>query len=144
MDKARNYLGIARKAGKLEMGEEASGAAVRRGKAKLLALACDASDNARARAAGFVRGKKTPLIELPYTKDEIAGLTGKGVGCSMLAVTDIGLSSHLASALRAGHGEQYGEVSVQLAARNAKALRRKAEARAHDRNKKTGKGRTKI
>ena len=65
MSKALRYLGIARKAGFLELGEENTGAAVRGSKAKVVFLAADASDNARRRAEGFVYGKNIPLLTLP-------------------------------------------------------------------------------
>mgnify|MGYP002627501615 CR=1 FL=1 len=67
-DKALGYLGIMRKAGKLAIGEIDSGSAVRGGKAILLCLAADASDNARTRAEGFVYQTNTPLIRLPFEK----------------------------------------------------------------------------
>ena len=46
MDKLLRYFSIARKAGLLELGEEDTGAAVRGGKAKVVFLAADASENA--------------------------------------------------------------------------------------------------
>jgi ribosomal protein L7Ae-like RNA K-turn-binding protein len=92
MDKAARYLGIARKAGYLEIGAENCGAAVRSGKAKLLLLASDASDNARQRAEGFIYGRNTPLAVLPDDKETLSGLTGTP-NCAMLAFTDIGLAS---------------------------------------------------
>ena len=61
MNKALNYLGLAKKAGLLEIGEENTGAAIRGGKARLVLLASDASDNAGRRAEGFLHGKKTPM-----------------------------------------------------------------------------------
>ena len=70
MDRAVSYLGIARKAGLLTTGEESCGAVVRAGKAKLLCLASDASPNAARRAEGFVYGTRTPLLRVPYTKEE--------------------------------------------------------------------------
>ena len=54
MDKAAQYLGLARKGGMLAVGEEGSGAATAAGKARLLMLAADASPNAQKRAAGFL------------------------------------------------------------------------------------------
>lgn len=140
-DKVLRYMGIARKAGFLELGEEDTGAAVRGGKAKVVLLASDASDNARSRAEGFVRGRSAPLLRLPSTKDEISAATGKG-GCSMAAVTDIGLASSLATALAELDPERYAEAAEALSQKRAKADRRKAEAQAHKRNMKTGKRRT--
>jgi len=142
MAEAIGYLALGRKAGLLEIGEENTGAAVRSGKGKLLVLARDASDNARARAAGFVFARKTPVITAPYTKEEISAAVGKP-GCSMAAFTDIGLASSFADALERELPEEYGEAAAALREKNAKQARRKAEAKAAERNKKTGKRRTK-
>lgn len=141
MDRAINYLGIARKAGFLEVGEENTGAAVRGGKAKLLLLASDASDNARSRAKGFVAGRRALIVELPYTKLDIAEHTGKN-GCSMAALCDIGLADSLMQALAERDPERYAEQSAEVHRRNDKAKQRKSEAKAHQRNIRTGKRRT--
>jgi ribosomal protein L7Ae-like RNA K-turn-binding protein len=142
MDKALNYLGIARKAGLLIAGEEASGAAIRAGRAKILVLASDASGNASRRAEGFLTGRKIPLVRVPYTKEEIGVATGSGQ-CSMAAVTDVGLASSFMQAL-SEEKQEYSDVAEQLRLKNEKALLRKREAKAHDRNKRTGKGRMKV
>ena len=47
-----NMLGLMRKAGAIDIGETNTGGACRAGKAKVLLLAADASDNAQSRAAG--------------------------------------------------------------------------------------------
>jgi len=138
MDKTLNLFGLTRKAGSLELGEEASGVVVRAGKAKVLMLASDASDNARRRAEGFVMGTNTPFITLPYTKSEISEATGKR-GCSMAAVTDIGLASSIMKSLAETDGEKYGEAAEEIHLRENKARQRKKEALAHDRNKRMGK-----
>ena len=49
------FLGLMRRAGKLSVGEEGTGQVARAGKARLILLARDASDNARDRAEGFAR-----------------------------------------------------------------------------------------
>ena len=46
-EKTLNLLGLMRKANAIAVGETNTGGAVRAGKAKLLLLAADASDNAR-------------------------------------------------------------------------------------------------
>ena len=56
-----------RKAGRIALGEHDAGAAARAGKACLLLLAQDASDNARKRAEGFAHAAQAPLLRLPYT-----------------------------------------------------------------------------
>ena len=61
MNKALGYIGIAKKAGALSVGETNAGAVVRAGKGRVLLLASDASPNARHRAEGFVAGTQTPV-----------------------------------------------------------------------------------
>lgn len=143
MDKALNYLGIARKAGRIELGEENTGIAARGGKARLVILASDASDNARRRAEGFVARTHIPLLTVPFTKAEISDMTGKS-GCSMAALTDIGLAHSFASALELEHGEDFSEVAGLLGERLQKAMQRRSETKAHERNRKTGNRRSSI
>ena len=50
MDKLLNLIGLAKKAGKLEVGEEPVGAAARSKHARLILIASDAADNTRRRA----------------------------------------------------------------------------------------------
>lgn len=131
-----NYIGIARKAGSIQLGETNSGAAVRCGKAKLLVLASDASVNARKRAENFVYGRNTALLTLPYTKEELCSITGAH-GCSMAAFTDIGLAAAFLKKL-AETDSAFLEASEKLTAQNEKAMQRKKEAQAHSKNKKFG------
>lgn len=140
MDKAAQYLCIMRKAGKLEIGEYDAGAAVKAGKAQLLVLAQDASDNARRRAETFVYGRSTPLIRLPYTKAELSARVGK-TGCAMAAMTDLGLAAAFSSALAEADPETYSTLAAQLAAQKASADTQKKEAAAYARNMRIGKRR---
>ena len=141
MDKALNYLGLMRKAGACAVGETDCGIACREGKVRLLLLASDASDNAHARAKGFVYGRKIPLLVLPYSKMELAGRLGKG-SISMMAVYDLGLAVAFLKALNTDgeHSELVAQMEEQLKQQN----QRKAEKKAHERNKKFGKRRTKA
>ena len=141
MDKALNYLGLMRKAGACAVGETDCGIACREGKVKLLLLASDASDNAHARAKGFVYGRKIPLLVLPYSKMELAGRLGKG-SISMMAVYDLGLAVAFVKALNTdgAHSELVAQMEDKLKQQN----QRKAEKKAHERNKKFGKRRTKA
>ena len=56
MDKAMNYLSLARKGGLAELGEEPVGAAARAGKAYLILVAEDASDHTWRRAQSYAAG----------------------------------------------------------------------------------------
>lgn len=123
-DKILSMLGLMRRANAIEIGETNSGAAVRSGKAKLLLLASDASDNAWHRAEGFVFGYNTILTDLPYTKEEISMNVGVS-GCSMAAVTDIGFANALINALSAVDSEKYSAIAEAVNSRFAKAERRK-------------------
>lgn len=141
MDKALNYLGLMRKAGACALGETDCGSACRAGKVKLLLLASDASDNAHSRAKGFVYGRNIPLVVLPYTKMELAGRLGRGA-VSMMAVYDLGLAVALMKALNTDG--KHMALIAQLEDKLEQQNKRKAEKKAHERNKKLGKRRTKA
>jgi ribosomal protein L7Ae-like RNA K-turn-binding protein len=115
-----------RKAGRLEIGETNTGSAVKAGKAKLLLVAADASDNAKKRAEGYLAGRRALLVPLPYTKDDLSELLGKG-GCSMAAVTDIGLAEAFVAALAEADPTRYQETAIEIGRRKDRAVRRKAE-----------------
>lgn len=129
MAKALDYIGIARMSGGIETGEDNTKSLIKSGKAKLAILASDASPAAKRRAEGYVFETNVPLLETPYTKEQISAIAGRP-GCSMAAFTDLGLSASFVSALCTEYGTRYGPVNEILEQR----LRR-AKAR------KTGKGR---
>lgn len=119
-------MGIMRKAGKLEIGETNTGAAVRAGRAKLVLVAADASDNAKKRAEGYLIGRSAPLVPLPYNKEELSQLLGKG-GCSMAAVTDMGLADAFVATLAEVDPARYKETAMEIGRKKDKSARRKAE-----------------
>ena len=129
MDKALQYMTMARKAGLLAVGEESCRAAAASGKARLLLLASDASDNARKRAAGFLYGRRALLTSLPWTKAELSGLLGRH-GCSMVCFTDLPLAARFASAMTGDHSD-WQDTAELLSRREEKAVRRKAAPRKH-------------
>ncbi len=114
-----------RRAGKIEIGETGTGAAVRAGRARLLLLAADASENARKRAEGYLYGRRALLAPLPYAKAELEAQLGKS-GCSMAACTDFGLSAAFLEALAEKAPEEYGPLSLEMERRADKAARRRA------------------
>lgn len=136
-EKCLNLLGMMRKAGAIEIGEANTGAACRDGKAKLLILAADASDNARRRAESFVNGRRTVMIKLPFTKEEVSEKVGAG-GCSMAAVTDLGFANAFVKLLASDEPERYAEAAETLNARYDKAVRRK-KSKAVEKKKRQGK-----
>lgn len=137
MNSAFNYIGIAKKAGSLAVGETEAGAACRAGKAKILLLASDASDNTVRRAENLISGHKTLIVRLNCTKAELGELSGSRA-CALAAVTDVGIAASLLGELSKDDGD-YAQAAADMAAKNEKAKKRKAEALAHERNKRVGK-----
>lgn len=142
-EKTLNLLGLMRKANAIAVGETNTGGAVRAGKAKLLLLASDASDNARSRARGFTHGRDVVTVTLPFTKDEIAAHIGVS-SCAMAAITDIGFANAFMKSLAAAVPEGYDESTAEIQRRFEKADRRKKEAAAHEKNKRIGKRRNNV
>ena len=142
-EKTLNLLGLMRKANAIAVGETNTGGAVRAGKAKLLLLAADASDNARSRARGFTHGRDIVTVTLPFTKDEIAAHVGVS-GCAMAAITDIGFANAFMKSLAAAVPDGYDESVAEIQRRFEKADRRKKEAAAHEKNKRIGKRRKNV
>lgn len=140
-EKALKLLGLMRRANAIQVGEEGSGAAVHAGKARLLLLAEDASDNARRRAESFVNGRRAQLITLPFSKEELAAGLGVGGG-SMAAVTDLGFADALMKLLAGIDPERYAADAAETGRRAQKAARRKAETAAAKGKQRTGKRRT--
>ncbi len=135
--KSLDLLGLMRKAGAIEIGETNTGAACKDGKARLLILACDASDNACRRAEQFVNGRRTLLVKVPFSKEEISDKTGKP-GCSMAAITDLGFANAFVKDLSETEPGLYAEAAESLSARYSKALRRK-KSTAVEKKKRQGK-----
>ena len=142
-EKTLNLLGLMRKANAIAVGETNTGGAVRAGKAKLLLLAADTSDNARSRARGFTHGRDIVTVTLPFTKDEIAAHVGVS-GCAMAAITDIGFANAFMKSLAAAVPDGYDESAAEIQRRFEKADRRKKEAAAHEKNKRIGKRRNNV
>ena len=124
MSKALNYLGIARKAGSIELGEENVKALIKAGKARLVLLASDASEGVTQRVNGYVYGFHAPVVRLPYDAGELGGALGRA-RCSAAAIPDLGLAVSLAAALAEEYDDSYAEVAQTLAARQARIAARK-------------------
>ncbi len=134
MDKALNYLSLARKAGLAELGEEPVGGAARAGKAYLILVAGDAGDHTWRRAKAFAAGTDQQAVKLPCTKDEMGMATGR-TALAIAAITDVSMALALASSLP----QIPAEVMEILTAKAEKAKKRKKEAQAHQKNVRTGK-----
>ena len=136
MDKALNYIALARKAGLVELGEEPVGAAARAQHARLVVVAQDASDHTWRRALSFVAGTEQQCIRVPFSKDAL----GQAIGRTSLAIaafTDPALALAFLKALP--QSDKYQTVLESLDKRTQRIHQRQVEAKAHQRNKQRGK-----
>lgn len=136
MDKALNYLSLARKGGLAELGEEPVGAMCRTGKAYLVMVAADASDHTWRRAKSFVAGTEQQAVRLKATKEEMGFVVGRQ-SLAIAAITDPALALALVKAL--GEPEKFKLTLEILTAKAEKATKRRKEAKAHQRNVRKGK-----
>ncbi len=126
MSGAGNLLGMARRAGAVQIGEEASAQAVLDHKAKLILVAADAGASGAARMSRL-ESEKMPVLTVSDTKAELGGALGFA-SCAACAVTDLGLASAIVKQL-AAEDPHAAELSATLEARAKKAQRRKADTR---------------
>ena len=131
MDKSLNYLGLARKAGTAELGEEPVGAAARALHAHLILVASDASDHTWRRAKSFVAGTQQQCIRVPFTKDEMGFIIGR-TSLAMAAITDAALALSFVKALP--EPEKYEQAIAYLTERTERIRQRQKEEKAHQRN----------
>ena len=136
MDKALNFLSLARKAGTAELGEEPAGAAARAGKAYVLLVASDCGDHTWRRAKSFAAGTDQQAIRLPFTKDEMGMATGRA-SLAIAAITDVSMA--LAWVKSLPEQEKYAESIAVLEQKAARQKQRKKEAQAHKKNVRMGK-----
>ena len=135
MDKALNYMALARKAGRIELGEEPAGAAARAQHARLIVVANDASDHTWRRAKSFVAGTDQQCIKVPFTKDQLGLAVGR-TSLALAAFTDPAMALAFVKALE--QPEQYKAVMESLDKRTQRIRQRQQEAKAHARNKSRG------
>ena len=135
VDKALNYLALARKAGRVELGEEPVGAAARAQHARLVVVASDATDHTWRRAKSFVAGTQQQCIKVPFTKDQLGMAIGRS-SLALAAFSDPALALAFVKAL--GDPQTYGDVLENLEKRTQRIRQRQTEERAHQRNKRVG------
>ncbi|BAL01239.1 hypothetical protein OBV_40400 [Oscillibacter valericigenes Sjm18-20] len=133
-------LGLCKRAGMLEVGEEPVESAVRARDVRVLLLASDAAENTARRAAHFSEMGQCLQIRVPFTKEEL----GKAVGradCALLGVTDIGFAAAIARRLADEDAEAYGDAADRLEVKAQRAALRKTEEALHEKNLRRGKKR---
>ena len=136
MDKALNYLGLARKAGLAELGEEPVGGAARALHARLVIVASDASDHTWRRAMSFVAGTKQQVLRGPFTKEQLGFAIGRQE-LAIAAFTDAALAASFVKALP--QTEKTAQVLEALNEKARQVKQRQKEAKAHQKNVRMGK-----
>ena len=137
-DPILHLLGLAKKAGRLEIGEEPVGAACRARRARLVLLAQDAAPNTRRRCAHFGQAGDVLWLEVPFSKAELGACFSR-TSCAMLALTDAGFAASVCGKLAARDPERYGPASTQLREKADRVLQRQREQRRHEKNLREGK-----
>lgn len=132
-DPILHLLGLARKAGRLEIGEEPVGAVCRARQAAWSFWPATPAPNTCRRAAHFGEAGNVLWLEVPFTKAELGFALGRG-SCAMLALTDAGFAASLTQKLAARAPERYGPAAQQLREKADRVLQRQREQRQHEKN----------
>ena len=136
MHKALNYMSLARRGGRIELGEEPCGGAARAGHAKLIIVASDASPHTWRRAKSYTAGTDQQCLKVPFSKDEMGEAIGR-TSLAMAAFTDPAMALAFVKALEMQ--DEYREVLENLAHKTKRLKQRQDEAKAHQRNVRMGK-----
>ena len=123
-DKAIGLLGLARKAGKLQTGEETVSAMLIEKHARLTVLARDAGEAVSRKVRGLAAGSRQRILTLPYDKLTLGAALGRPV-VSVAAFSDVSFALAFIKALPAGTDPELIEDLERRVAR-VKAKRKKA------------------
>ncbi len=133
MDNTLFYLSLARKGGRVELGEEPVGAVARAGKAYLIVVAGDASEHTWRRAKSFAALTDQQCVRLEATKDQLGMAIGR-TSLAIAAFTDAGL----ALAFLKAQPTPDPKVLAVLEDKARRVKQRQQEAKAHRRNVRMG------
>jgi len=104
LDKALGLLGLARKAGKLQTGEETVGSLLLQKRARLTVLAGDAGAAVSRKMRAMAEGTRQRVIEIPYDKLTLGAALGKQ-SVSVAAFADVSMALAFVKALPPGLAE---------------------------------------
>ena len=104
MDKALGYIALARKAGRIELGEEPVGKAAETGKASLIVVAADASEHTWRRARSFASGTAAACVRVDFSKDQLGQAIGR-TSLALAAFTDPAMAMAFVKALPQEHAD---------------------------------------
>ena len=123
-------LGLAKRAGKLEVGDEAARAAISAGKTRLVIIASDVSDRTRETFEFIADSAGVACVKVEETRAELGNALGRRP-TAVIAVCDIGLAAALAKNISSVNEDAKNvaaaleEKSKKIAARKNKGKRKK-------------------
>lgn len=139
MDSALSgLLGLARRAGKAELGEESILAAALAHKARLILIAADAAENTAQRLERSAESGNAVCFRTDMTKAELGSCFGRA-SCAAVALTDVGLAAAAVEKLSQADPRRYGEASETLKSKAEKTVRRRREKQRRLKAAKAGK-----
>lgn len=128
-------IGLARKAGKAEVGEESVSIAAKAHKARLILLASDAGEHTRRH--GERLGEQGNCPAQCAAQFRLGKREGEGRGsCAILAFTDVGMAAAAAKKLAAADPALYGPAAQRLDYKAEKTLRRRRQTRQREKDSK--------
>lgn len=118
-----SLLGLARRAGKVEVGDEAARSACSHGTAKILLIASDSSDRTREAFEFIAESASIPHISVAETREELGNALGKRP-CAVVAICDTGFSAGIVKKL-AAENEFAKAILPTIEKKAARAISRK-------------------
>ena len=100
-DRALGMLGLARKAGKLQTGEETVSAMLAEKHARLTVLSNDAGEAVVRKVRGLAEGTRQRVLTVPYGKLTLGAALGRQI-VSVAAFADVSMALAFVKALPAG------------------------------------------
>ena len=142
MEHILSMIGLAKKAGLVEIGEEPVGSAARAKHARVILVAEDAGASSVRRAYSFAQSGACLCLTVGVSKDDLGRALGR-TSVAMAAVTDIGFAESIVKKLAALDEARYGAAAAQLSVKARRAAERKREALQHEKNVQQGKKKAK-
>ena len=121
-------IGLAKKAGRVEIGEEPVGSAARSKHARVILVASDAAAGSVRRAYAFAQTGACLCLTIPADKDALGRALGRS-SCAMAAVTDVGFADAIVKKLAAMDPEHYEQASRRLQIKARRAMERRDKKR---------------
>lgn len=120
-DRLLGLLGLARRAGKLEIGEALTAETVAAGKARAIFLAGDTGEATRRKV--LRHEERVPVFTVPHDKETLGASLGFP-GCAVCCLTDVGMARAAADQL-APLSEANAAAAARVAAKEARIASRK-------------------